>query len=146
MKHSTIRLQRLPVLAAAFALAAPLQVVQAHHGDAGAHHAGAGPVLAQASGHDAHQHGAQGHDATSGKGAAAPEATTDGEILKVDRAGGKVTVRHGNLPEFGMAPMTMMLAVREPALLDGVAAGDRVKLRIARAGKGFVIVGIERPN
>lgn len=68
----------------------------------------------------------------------------DGEVRKVDKDAQKITVRHGALPELGMPkPMTMVYRVKDPAMLDKVKAGDKVKFQAAKIGGAFTLTAIE---
>jgi len=75
---------------------------------------------------------------------AAAEAPTltelsDGEIRKVDKAAGKLTIKHGPLKNLDMPGMTMVFQVKDQALLDKVQAGDKVRFRAENeSGKFFV--------
>ena len=42
-----------------------------------------------------------------------------------------------------MPGMTMVFQVKEPALLDKVKVGDKVKVRAEKAGSGYVVTVIE---
>jgi len=68
---------------------------------------------------------------------------TDGEVRKVDRAAKKITIRHGELKNLDMPAMTMVFRVKDPALLDKVNAGDKVKFRAEKAGGAFVVTDIQ---
>lgn len=50
---------------------------------------------------------------------------TDGLVKKVDKAGGKVTISHGPLPN-GMPGMTMQFRVKDPAWLETLKAGQHI--------------------
>ncbi|MBL8527003.1 MAG: copper-binding protein [Burkholderiales bacterium] len=52
---------------------------------------------------------------------------TDGEIRKVDKAQGKVTLAHEPIRSLGMPRMTMVFRVPDPAMLDQVKPGDKVR-------------------
>ncbi len=56
--------------------------------------------------------------------------SVDGEVRRVDKATGKVTLRHGELKQFEMPPMTMVFEVSDKAMLDSVKAGDKVKFKV----------------
>jgi Cu(I)/Ag(I) efflux system periplasmic protein CusF len=94
----------------------------------------AAPAAAQ-SGHSHADHG-------SGSAAAAAKDMSDAEVRKVDKAQGKLTLRHGPIPNLDMPPMTMVFAVADPAMLDAVKAGDKVKFRAANEGGRFTVVEI----
>ena len=50
-----------------------------------------------------------------------------GEVRKVDKSRGKITLKHGEIKNLDMPPMTMVFNVRDKALLDGIAVGDKVR-------------------
>lgn len=56
----------------------------------------------------------------------------EGLVKKVDKAAGKLTVAHGPLPN-GMAAMTMAFKVKDPALLDRVKEGQKIRFDIDEA-------------
>lgn len=51
---------------------------------------------------------------------------TPGEVKKVDKDAGKVTIKHGPLDNLGMPAMTMVFRVKDSAMLDQLKAGDRI--------------------
>jgi Cu/Ag efflux protein CusF len=96
----------------------------------------AGPALAQTpANHDTH------HPASA---PAPAQDLADGEVRRVDKAAGKLTLRHGAIKNLDMPPMTMVFQVRDKALLEGVKAGDKVRFR-AESDKGAYIVTDLRP-
>jgi Cu/Ag efflux protein CusF len=68
----------------------------------------------------------------------------DGEVLKIDKAQGKLTLRHGELKALDMPPMTMVFRVGSPALLDRVAVGDKVKFDAAKVGGNYTVTAISK--
>ena len=52
---------------------------------------------------------------------------SEGVIRKVDKAAGKITIRHGELRNLGMPGMTMSFHVSDPAMLEKVKPGDSVR-------------------
>lgn len=69
--------------------------------------------------------------------AAAP--MTDGEVRKVDMDAKKITIRHGAIQNLGMPPMTMVFQVKDPAMLEKVKAGDRIKFVADKTGGAFTV-------
>jgi Cu/Ag efflux protein CusF len=55
----------------------------------------------------------------------------EAEVRKVDKAAGKITLKHGEIKSLDMPPMTMVFGVTDKALLDNVKAGDKVRFRAA---------------
>jgi Cu/Ag efflux protein CusF len=86
--------------------------------------------------HEHHGHGA-GH--------AAPASATlaTGEIKKIDKSGGKITIKHGPIENLGMSNMTMIFRVKEPALLDKVKAGDKIKFAAEKLNGALTVTRIE---
>ena len=69
--------------------------------------------------------GAHAQDARTD--AAAPNAVSSGEVRKVDKSAGKITIKHGPLQNLGMDAMTMVFRVKDQAMLDQVKAGDKIR-------------------
>ena len=98
------------------------------------------PVHAQS-----HSHG---HDAQAKavKVADTVGEMSEGEVRKVDKAGKKITLRHGPLKNLDMPPMTMVFQVSDPALLDKVKAGDKVRFVAANPDGKLTVTQIEAAN
>jgi Cu/Ag efflux protein CusF len=86
---------------------------------------------------------AQSHAGHGAMGAAQSAPKIDGEIRKVDKAGGKLTIKHGEIRQMNMPPMTMMFPVKDKALLDKVKEGDKVLFTLASDGGNVVVTAIE---
>ena len=69
---------------------------------------------------------------------------SDGEVRRVDKDAKKITLRHGPLANLDMPPMTMVFQVKDPAMLDQVKVGDKIKFVAAKEGGAFTITKIER--
>ena len=69
--------------------------------------------------------------------AADPPPLVEAEVRKVDTAAAKVTLKHGEIPNLEMPPMTMVFQVREPAQLDGLKAGDKVQFRAEKVNGAY---------
>ncbi len=85
-------------------------------------------------------------DKHAGHSHAAPAAATlvDGTVKKVDKAAGKLTLSHGPLPN-GMPAMTMAFGVKNPAWLDQLKAGDKIRFGMEDTGGALTVTRIERP-
>ena len=57
---------------------------------------------------------------------------SEGEVRKVDKSAGKVTIKHGPLANLDMPSMTMVFRVKDPAMLDQVKEGDKIKFNADR--------------
>jgi Cu/Ag efflux protein CusF len=67
----------------------------------------------------------------------------DAEVRRVDKAAGKVTLRHGDLKELDMPPMTMVFEVRDKALLDALKPGDKVKFRASDDNGKLTVIDLK---
>lgn len=89
------------------------------------------------------QQKAEVRTAQSPASTAATADLADGVVRKVDKDAGKMTVRHGEIKNLAMPPMTMVFQVKERALLDKVKAGDKVRFRAEEIGGALVITALE---
>jgi len=74
---------------------------------------------------------------------AATEEFADGEVRKVDKDAGKITLKHGVIKSLDMPGMTMIFQVRDKALLDKVKAGDKVKFQAVSDNGKLVVTDIQ---
>ena len=77
-------------------------------------------------------------DATAQSGT----SLSEGEIRKVDKDAQKITIRHGPLVNLDMQAMTMVFQVKEPAMLDQVKAGDKVRFQAEKIDGVFTVTKI----
>jgi Cu/Ag efflux protein CusF len=68
---------------------------------------------------------------------------TDGEVRKVDTAAGKISLKHGEIKNLDMPPMTMVFQVSDPALLGKVKAGDKVRFTAMQVNGAYTVTSIE---
>lgn len=68
---------------------------------------------------------------------------TDGEIRKVDKEAGKVTIKHGEIKNLDMPGMTMIFTAKEKSLLDKVQAGDKIKFAVVNDSGKMVVTDIQ---
>jgi hypothetical protein len=86
-----------------------------------------------------------GKDAPAGKTAAADVKTdlTEGEVRKVDRKAGTITIKHGRIVNLDMPPMTMAFHAKDKAMLGQVKAGDKIRFVAGRKGEEFSVDKID---
>lgn len=69
----------------------------------------------------------------------------DGQVVKVDEAAGKITIKHGPIKKFDMDDgMTMAWRAQDPALLKQVKAGDKIRFEPDRVNGQFTVTRIEK--
>jgi Cu/Ag efflux protein CusF len=81
--------------------------------------------------------------AASAAGVLAAQHLSDGEVRKVDKAAGKLTLKHGPLKNLDMPPMTMVFVVKDKALLDKVQPGDKVRFKAIDDSGKLTVTEIE---
>jgi Cu(I)/Ag(I) efflux system protein CusF len=90
---------------------------------------------------------AQQATATAAVSAKSTAVFADGEVRKVDKEGRKLTIRHGEIKNLDMPPMTMVFGVSNPALVDQVKAGDKIRFKaIDQGGGNLVVTEIQPPH
>ena len=67
----------------------------------------------------------------------------EGEVRKVDKEANKLTLRHGEIKQLDMPSMTMVFRVKDPAMLDKVKAGDKVKFKAEGTAGALTLTEIE---
>lgn len=83
------------------------------------------------------------HHPAPAAAASTKSALSDAEVRKVDLDAKKITLRHGPIPNLDMPPMTMVFQVKDPALLNQVKAGDKVRFSAEKIGGAYTVTGIE---
>lgn len=68
----------------------------------------------------------------------------NGEVVKIDKPAGKITVKHGPIKSLDMDAMTMVFRVADPAMLDKVKAGDKVKFEADRVNGAITITSMDK--
>ena len=70
--------------------------------------------------------------------------SVDAEVRKVDAAQGKVTLKHGEIKNLDMPPMTMVFRVADKAMLDGLKAGDKVKVDVDKIDGQYTVTKLAK--
>ena len=74
----------------------------------------------------------------------APASMSTGEVKKVDKSAGKLTIKHGPLENLGMDPMTMVFRVKEPVRLDQVNVGDKIRFVAEQPNGQLTVTKLEK--
>ncbi|MDD2810534.1 copper-binding protein [Rhodoferax sp.] len=80
--------------------------------------------------------------ATSAAPKADATAMGEGEVKKVNKARGTVTLAHGALPN-GMPPMTMAYKVKDASWLDQLQAGQKIRFATDPLDGGMTVTRFE---
>ncbi|MDP3620473.1 MAG: copper-binding protein [Polynucleobacter sp.] len=67
-----------------------------------------------------------------------------GEIRKIDIENKRLTIKHGEIPNLDMPPMTMVFRVKDANLLTPYAAGDLIQFQAEMDGKNYVLTAIRK--
>lgn len=86
------------------------------------------------------------HPSASDQTDQASVSMSDGEIKRVDKDAGKFTIKHGPLANLDMPGMTMVFRVKEPAMLDKVKTGDKIRFVAAKVNGVFMVTTLEVVN
>ena len=66
----------------------------------------------------------------------------DGEVRKIDLSAKKITLKHGEIKNLDMPPMTMVFQVKDPAMLETVKVGDKVKFTVEDKNGAMTVLTI----
>ena len=73
------------------------------------------------------------------------QSLTDGLVTKVDASAGKISIKHGPMKKLDMDEgMTMVYTARDPAMLQAVKAGDKVKFDAENVNGQFLVTKIQK--
>jgi Cu/Ag efflux protein CusF len=87
---------------------------------------------------DGSMHG-MAHTMSDAKGGVASMPGVEGEVRRVDKAAGKVTLRHDEVRQHEMPAMTMAFPVSDKALLDKVKVGDKVRFKVVEQDGRMIV-------
>jgi Cu(I)/Ag(I) efflux system periplasmic protein CusF len=82
-------------------------------------------------------------DAKNETAAPASVDMTEGEIRKVDLENKKITIKHGEIKNLDMPGMSMVFQVKDPAMLDKVKTGDKVRFKAEKANGAIVVTDMQ---
>ncbi len=92
---------------------------------------------------------APGHDHAHTPAAPATPAAgelpwVEAEIRRIDTAAGKISLRHGEIRNLDMPPMTMVFQVHDPASLATLSVGDKVRFTADRRLGAYTVLQIQK--
>ena len=67
----------------------------------------------------------------------------DGEVRKIDLSAKKITLKHGEIKNLDMPPMTMVFQIKDPAMLETVKVGDKVQFTVEEKNGAMTVLTIE---
>lgn len=77
----------------------------------------------------------------------ADDGMVKGEVVKVDKAAGKLTIKHGPIKKLDMDQgMTMVFRVADPGMLDKVKAGDKIEFDADRVNGAITVTKMDKAH
>ena len=89
-------------------------------------------------------HAQHNHGSAAATPVASSSALSEGEVRRIDKAAGTVTLKHGPLANVDMPAMTMAFDVKDRTALDKLKVGDKVRFRVEKEGPNYVVTRIEK--
>lgn len=71
------------------------------------------------------------------------QALTSAEVRKVDKAQARITLRHAEIKNLDMPPMTMVFRIKDVRQLEKLAPGDKVLFSAEKIEGNYVVTQIE---
>ena len=92
---------------------------------------------------NAQMHEHAGHEMASATQDASDTTLSAGEVKKVDKDTGKLTIQHGPLTNLNMPGMTMIFKVQSPSMLEQVKVGDNIHFRAENVNGSLTVTRLE---
>lgn len=67
----------------------------------------------------------------------------EGEVRKIDKDAGKLTLKHGPIKHMDMPGMTMVFQVNDKSLLDKVKVGEKIRFQLVSEQGRYVVTEIQ---
>ena len=68
---------------------------------------------------------------------------TDGEVRKIDKDAGKITIKHGEIKHMDMPGMTMVFVAKDKALLDKTSVGAKIQFMVTNENGQMTVTDIQ---
>lgn len=76
-------------------------------------------------------------------GMAAMPGMTEGEVRKIDKDAGKITIKHGEIKHMEMPGMTMVFVAKDKALLDKTSVGAKIQFMVTNENGQMTVTDIQ---
>jgi Cu/Ag efflux protein CusF len=80
---------------------------------------------------------------TSESDAAQAATLTSGEVKRIDLDAGKVTIKHGEIKNLEMPPMTMVFVAKDRGQLENLKVGDKINFLVRNEAGKFMAADIQ---
>lgn len=71
---------------------------------------------------------------------------TAAEVRKVDLDAKKITLKHEEIKNLEMPPMTMVFQVKDTSLLANLKTGDKVMVTVDKVNGAYTVMSLEAPK
>ena len=68
---------------------------------------------------------------------------TDAEVRRVDKSAATLTLKHGEIRNLDMPPMTMVFGVQDKSVLERVKAGDKIRFKAVKDGSKYIVTDLQ---
>jgi Cu/Ag efflux protein CusF len=65
------------------------------------------------------------------------------EVRRIDKAAKKISLKHGDIKNLDMPPMSMVFQVKNPAQLDALQVGQKVRFQAVQENGAYWVVQVE---
>jgi Cu/Ag efflux protein CusF len=89
------------------------------------------------------QHSGQEATTSTPNAAVAALPWAQAEVRRVDVAAGKISLKHGEIKNLDMPPMSMVFQVQDKALLSQIKVGDKVRFTADQIKGAYTVLSIE---
>jgi Cu/Ag efflux protein CusF len=79
-----------------------------------------------------------------GAGSTPASDYAEGEVRRIDKEAGKITLKHGSIANLDMTPMSMVFRAKDVAMLDKVNVGDKVRFKAEKIQGALTVTEIEK--
>lgn len=76
-------------------------------------------------------------------GETAQASMTEGEIKRINKETGKLTIKHGPIVNLDMPAMTMVFRAADAAMLDQVKVGDQVRFVVEKIEGKYTVTELQ---
>ena len=76
-------------------------------------------------------------------GMSATPSMTDGEVRRIDKDAGKITIKHGEIKHMEMPGMTMVFVAKDKALLDKTSVGAKIQFMVTNENGQMTVTDIQ---
>lgn len=83
------------------------------------------------------------HAAAPAEGSADALPLAEAEVRRIDTAANKISLKHGEIKNLDMPPMTMVFQVSNPALLGKIKVGDKVRFTATQVNGAYTVMSLE---